>query len=494
VHLPDPDLDPATLQARRTPYHARLAAEELFLLQVGLALRHEASTRRATRPLAPDAPVVARARASFPFELTADQERAWAEIASDLARAHPMSRLLIGDVGTGKTAVALLAAAAAHGAGALTAVIAPTEILAEQHFKTFQALAEPAGIRSGLLTGSTPAPERRSLARMLRQREVTLLVGTHALLVESLELPGLGLVVIDEQHRFGVAQRERLGRKGGAPHVLVMSATPIPRTLALTLYGDLDQSVLRERPPGRAPVETLVVPRSEGRRVLDRVRQTVARGEQVYVVYPLVEESEKQDLLDATRGFERLERALPEASVALVHGRLEAAERSRIMARFAAGELHVLVATTVVEVGIDVPRATLLVVQHAERFGLAQLHQLRGRVGRGARPGRAILIGEPRTEEARQRLAVLAASASGFDIAEEDLRIRGPGEWLGTRQAGHLPELRLADLVRHADLLGPLREAALERVAADPGLAKRARLRDAVERRWGRRLDLGAIA
>jgi ATP-dependent DNA helicase RecG len=494
VHRPSSELDPGELRARRTPFHARLAAEELFLLQAGLALRHDEAARRSTRALAPDTAAVERALASLPFELTADQRRAWREIASDLAAPHPMSRLLLGDVGTGKTAVAFLAAAAAYGAGALAAVIAPTEILAQQHFETFRALAEPVGMRTALLTGSTPAAERRSLARRLDLGELAIVVGTHALLVESLELPRLGLAVIDEQHRFGVAQRLELERKGDAPHVLVMTATPIPRTLALTLYGDLDQSVLRERPPGRAPVETRVVPRSEGRRVLERVRKTVARGEQVYVVYPLVEESEKQDLLDATRGFERLQRALPDAQVALVHGRLDAAERSRVMARFAVGDVQVLVATTVIEVGIDVPSATLLVVQHAERFGLAQLHQLRGRVGRGSRPGRAILIGEPQTQEARQRLAVLEASASGFEIAEEDLRIRGAGEWLGTRQAGHLPELRLADLVRHGDLLGGLREAALEQVAADPGLARHPRRRDAIERRWGRRLEFGAVA
>ncbi len=494
VHRPGSELDPGELQARRTPYHTRLAAEELFLLQSGLALRRDDSARRSTRPLAPYSPVVDQAFASLPFELTDDQRRAWDEIASDLAAPHPMSRLLLGDVGTGKTAVAFLAAAAAHGAGSLAAVIAPTEILARQHFETFQALAEPVGMRTALLTGSTPAAERRSLVRLLRLGELAIVVGTHALLVESLELPGLGLAVIDEQHRFGVAQRLELGRKGEAPHMLVMTATPIPRTLALTLYGDLDQSVLRERPPGRAPVETRVLPRSEGRKVLERVRRTVGRGEQVYVVYPLVEESEKQDLLDATRGFERLQRALPDAHVALVHGRLDAAERTRAMARFAAGDVQVLVATTVIEVGIDVPSATLLVVQHAERFGLAQLHQLRGRVGRGAQPGHAILIAEPQTQDARQRLAVLEASASGFEIAEEDLRIRGAGEWLGTRQAGHLPELRLADLVRHGDLLSGLREAALELVEADPGLARHPELREAVDRRWGRRLEFGGVA
>jgi ATP-dependent DNA helicase RecG len=273
-----------------------------------------------------------------------------------------------------------------------------------------------------------------------------------------------------------------------------MTATPIPRTLALTLFGDLDHSVLVERPPGRAPVQTRVVPASAGRAVLKEIRQTVERGEQAYVVYPLVEESEKQDLLDATRGYERLRGALPDVSVGLLHGRLDPRERSRVMTAFVAGEVRLLVTTTVVEVGVDVPNATLLAVQHADRFGLAQLHQLRGRVGRGERPGKAFLIGEARTEEAARRLAALEGNSSGFEIADEDLRIRGPGEWLGTRQAGHLPELRLADLVRHGELLPPIREAARKLLRHDPGLHSHPLLRAAVERRWGSRLELGGVA
>jgi ATP-dependent DNA helicase RecG len=494
VHLPGVHLDPDELGGRRTPYHMRLIAEELFLLQAGLALRREGRAQRRTEPLAVDDPRVARALAGLPFELTSDQKAAWAEIKQDLGRPHPMNRLLVGDVGTGKTVLALLAAVAAHASGGLTAVLAPTEILAEQHYATLRRLAEPVDLRVALLTGSTAAPERRSLARLLRLGEVGIAIGTHALLAEGLSLPNLRLVVIDEQHRFGVVQRQVMRRKGAAPHVLVMTATPIPRTLALTLYGDLEQSVLRERPAGRGPVQTSVVPPSAARSVLQEVRRRVARGEQVYVVYPLVEESEKQDLLDATRGFERLCRNLPGVELSLLHGRLDARERSRAMARFAAGEVKVLVSTTVIEVGVDVPNATLLVVQHAERFGLAQLHQLRGRVGRGSRPGRAILIGAPRTEEASRRLAVLEASDSGFDIADEDLRIRGPGEWLGTRQAGHLPELRIADLLRHGELLDPVRAAAARLLRADPGLEGHPWLRRAIERRWGGRLELGAEA
>src|SRR5262249_32336298 len=304
--------------------------------------------------------------------------------------------------------------------------------------------ALPLGVRGALLTGATPPRERAELARWLERGEVSLVVGTHALFSESVELPRLGLVVIDEQHRFGVAQRRALARKGENPHLLAMSATPIPRSLALTVFGDLDHSGLPERPPGRAPAATRSAAPTAGRAVMSEVNEVLRRGEQIFVVYPLVEESEKADLKDATRGFERLRKALSGVTAALVHGRMERVERARAMADFAAGRVRVLVATTVIEVGVDVPNATLLIVQHAERFGLAQLHQLRGRVGRGGRPGHALLIADPTTPESVERLAILERSDSGFDIAEADLRIRGAGEWLGTRQAGHLPELRLA--------------------------------------------------
>jgi ATP-dependent DNA helicase RecG len=437
---------------------------------------------------------VNRAIEALPFKLTSDQQRAWSEIAADLARAHPTNRLLVGDVGTGKTVLAVLGAVAAHASGGLTAVLAPTEILAEQHFATFRTLAQPLGLRTALLTGSTSQRQRRLLLRQLLLGEIAVVVGTHALLSGTVELPRLRLVVIDEQHRFGVEQRLELGRKGEHPHVLVMTATPIPRTLALTVFGDLDHTTLRERPPGRAPVETRVLPPSAGRVALREIRQRLERGEQVYVVYPLVEESEKQDLKDATQGYESLQRALPAARVALLHGRLDPRERGQVMRRFAAGEIGVLVSTTVIEVGVDVHNATLLVVEHAERFGLAQLHQLRGRVGRGHRKGLAILIGDPQTEDASRRLATLEARDSGFDIAEEDLRIRGPGEWLGTRQAGHLPELRLADLVQHGELLPVAREAAARLLSHDPALRRHLALRAGIERRWGRRLDFSWVA
>ncbi|MCE2390784.1 MAG: ATP-dependent DNA helicase RecG [Proteobacteria bacterium] len=493
VHEPGAHLEPGELEERNSAYHRRLAAEELFLLQVGLELRRKARGARVAKSFDSTGSALRQAIGSLPFELTGDQSTAWGEIASDLARAHPMNRMLIGDVGTGKTVLAVLAGVAAHHSGALSAVLAPTEILAEQHFATFRQLAEPLGLRVALLTGSTPAAERRSLTRLLTLGEIAIVIGTHALLAGSVRLPRLGLVVIDEQQRFGVEQRQTLASKGEQPHVLSMSATPIPRTLALTLFGDLDHSLIRQRPPGRAPVTTRVVGPGEGRQVFDAVKATLARGEQVYVVHPLIEESETQDLKDATRGYQRLRRALPEARIALLHGRMPAEDRVEIMRRFASGDLSVLVSTTVIEVGVDVPRATLLVVQHAERFGLAQLHQLRGRVGRGQRPGTALLIGDPKGEGAFRRLAVLESSDSGFDIAEEDLRIRGPGHWLGTRQAGRLPDLRLADLVRHSELIELARAAARESLERDPQLDLSPRLRDAVERRWGRRLDFSGV-
>ena len=493
VHEPGPDLEPEALEERDSAYHRRLAAEELFLLQVGLELRRAARSTRTAKAFGSAGSAIRQAIESLPFTLTEDQQRAWKEIASDLSLASPMNRMLIGDVGTGKTVLAVLAGVSAHYSGALSAVLAPTEILAEQHFATFRQLADPLDLRVALLTGSTPASERRSLTRLLKLGEIAIVVGTHALLSDNVTLPRLGLVVIDEQQRFGVEQRQALASKGEQPHVLSMSATPIPRTLALTLFGDLDHSLIRQRPPGRTPVATRVVGSDDGKEVFDAVKQTLARGEQVYVVHPLIEESETQDLKDATRGFQRLRRALPDVPSALLHGRMPADERIETMRRFAAGELRILVSTTVIEVGVDVPRATLLVVQHAERFGLAQLHQLRGRVGRGHRPGTALLIGDPKSEGAFRRLAVLESSDSGFDIAEEDLLIRGPGHWLGTRQAGRLPDLRLADLVRHAELIEVARSAAREQLEADPRLDRAPRLRAAVERRWGRRLDFSGV-
>ena len=414
-----------------------------------------------------------------------------------------MHRLLQGDVGSGKTAVAFLGRLhRGGGAGHQTALMAPTELLAEQHERTLRRLAGPDGgpgptpLRIGLLTASLPRAARRGAPGGGGGRgEIDLLVGTHALLQGGVAFARLALVVVDEQHRFGVLQRAALAGKarGPAPHQLVMTATPIPRTLALTVYGDLDVSVIDELPPGRKPVVTDLLRSGEGERAMQLLRETLARGEQAYVVYPLVEESERSDLRAATESAERIAAAFPGARVDLVHGRQVAAERAAAMERFERGTTRILVSTTVIEVGVDVPGATLMIVEHAERFGLAQLHQLRGRVGRGARPGTCLLVARGSTEDSEARLRALLETQDGFRIAEADLRIRGPGEFLGTRQHGRLPDLRIADLLRDARWVAAAREAALAAVRADPGLRRTPRLAEAVSRRWGDRLALAGV-
>ena len=498
LHRPEPGEDVEALREGRHKARARLVMEELYLLELGLALRRAARGREPGISLASDGPRARSAPENLPFELTRAQARVWREIRGELARPHPMSRLLEGDVGSGKTVLALLAAIAVAEGGHQSALMAPTELLAEQHARTLRGLAASAdpALRVALLTASVPKPEAERVRADLAAGAVDLVVGTHALVQESVAFHRLGLVVIDEQHRFGVRQRGALTAKtrdGSSPHTLVMTATPIPRTLALTAHGDLDLSVLDELPPGRSPVETLLLRPGEGRRATQLLRETAARGEQVYVVYPLVEESENVDLRAASESAEKLHGAFPHLRVDLVHGRLDAGERAAAMARFEAGETHVLVSTTVIEVGVDVPNATLMIVEHAERFGLAQLHQLRGRVGRGSKPGTCILMARGQGEDSEARLAALLRTTDGFEIAEADLAIRGPGEFLGTRQHGRLPDLRLADLVRDVRWVARAREAALATVRADPGLQREPRLADAVRSRWGDRLELAGV-
>ena len=478
--------------------HRRLVLEELLLLELGLALRH--GCRGRAPGIAIDPAAGKGAQDALPFALTEAQRRALDDIRRDLARPHPMSRLLQGDVGSGKTAVAYLAAVAATAAGYQVAFLVPTELLAEQHLRTLEKLGAglPQGLRptTALLSASLPRPEADAVRGRLASGEISLVVGTHALLQDAVRLPRLALAIVDEQHRFGVQQRAALAARSDLPHppdVLVMTATPIPRTLALTLYGDLDLSVIDALPPGRSPTQTLLVRDGEGQQVADRVRAALEREEQVYVVYPLVEESEKIDLRSAVESAQRIARAFSDVRVDLVHGRLDAAERTAAMRRFAAGETRILVSTTVIEVGVDVANATLMVVEHAERFGLAQLHQLRGRVGRGERPGTCVLVARGGGEESEERLRAMLATTDGFAIADADLRIRGPGEFLGTRQSGHLPDLRIADLVRDARWIGVARDAAFELVGADPELAGAPSLRRAVELRWGDRLALADV-
>ncbi|HVH07123.1 MAG TPA: ATP-dependent DNA helicase RecG [Myxococcota bacterium] len=495
VHRPDPG-EIAELRERRGAAFDRLILEELFLLETGLALRRAAREREPGIPLAPSARDADEAAARLPFRLTSAQARALAEIRADLARPHPMHRLLQGDVGSGKTAVAFLAACAVRHAGHQSALMAPTELLAEQHERTLRRLAgEGSALRIGLLTASVPRARAQALREQARTGELDLLIGTHALVQAEVGFARLALVIVDEQHRFGVLQRAALAGKGGgpAPHQLVMTATPIPRTLAMTVYGDLDVSVIDELPPGRAPVVTDVMRSGEGARVMQTLRETLARGEQAYVVYPLVEETERSDLRAATESAERIAAAFADVGVDLVHGRKDAASRASSMARFEAGDTRILVSTTVIEVGVDVPNATLMIVEHAERFGLAQLHQLRGRVGRGTRRGTCLLVARGGAEDSEARLRALLETQDGFRIAEADLRIRGPGEFLGTRQHGRLPGLRIADLLRDARLIAAAREGALALVRADPALRRSPGLAEAVERRFGERLALAVV-
>jgi ATP-dependent DNA helicase RecG len=500
LHQPPIESDLAALRAGTAPAYTRLVLEELYLLELGLALRREGRARDPAIPIAGDGRWARAAVAGLPFRLTRAQDRVWEEVRADLARPHPMQRLLEGDVGSGKTVIALLAAIAVAEAGCQTALMAPTELLAEQHERTLRRLADHTGrgapLRIALLTASVPRAAGDAIRAQLEAGEVDLVVGTHALVQEGVSFRQLALVVIDEQHRFGVRQRAALAAKADGdrmPHTLVMTATPIPRTLALTLYGDLDLSILGELPPGRRPARTLLFRAGQGARVTELVRETIARGEQVYVVYPLVEESEKLDLRAASESAEKLARAFPQARVDLVHGRLDAAARTAAMARFEKGETQVLVSTTVIEVGVDVANATLMVIEHAERFGLAQLHQLRGRVGRGERPGTCALVSRGGGESSEARLAALLETHDGFAIAEADLALRGPGEFLGTRQHGVLPELRIADLARDVKRVAQAREAALATVRRDPGLQRAPELLRAVQARWGDRLSLADV-
>jgi ATP-dependent DNA helicase RecG len=482
-------------EAARAAAHRRLVFDDFLLLQLGLVILRSRVARDQGIAMRPGGGLIRRMRAALPFTLTAAQERVWDEIRGDMGAPHPMHRLLQGDVGSGKTVVAALAAVTAIEAGYQVAVMAPTEILAEQHFTTLERLLGPLGVSIALLTAGVTGPERGAVLRGAADGQLACLVGTHALVQHGVEFRRLGLAVVDEQHRFGVEHRARLRAKGEYPDLLVMTATPIPRTLALTLYGDLDLSVIDELPPGRRPVTT--VARSDARRagLYEFIRTQVRAGRQVYVIYPLVDESAALDLKAATAMADRLQTEIfPDLTVGLMHGRLGVAEKDSVMRRFKAGEIQILVSTTVIEVGIDVPNASIMVIEHAERFGLSQLHQLRGRVGRG--PWRSycvLLTGAHPTEEARRRIATMIGTHDGFRIAEADLELRGPGQFFGTRQSG-LPEFRVADLVRDAAILEEARQDALSMAATDPELLlpQHRRLRDALLLRWRGKLELAA--
>jgi len=467
LHAPPPMVDAAILQSRNHPAWRRIKFDELLAQQ--LSLRRAWLTRRSRGAprLTGAGSLAARLEQQLPFPLTGAQRRVAAEIAADLAQPYPMQRLLQGDVGCGKTLVAALAACQAVEAGYQTAFMAPTEILAEQHSVKLRGWLEPLGIQLLCVAGSGGKTLRQA-KRKLAATTAQLIVGTHALIEEAVCFARLGLVIIDEQHRFGVMQRLALRRKGSNPHQLMMSATPIPRTLAMSYYADLDLSVIDELPPGRSAPRTRLFSEQRREQVTAAVRAVVAGGRQVYWVCPLIEESAKQELQAAVDTWTRLRGELPELRVGLVHGRLKSDDKAAVMTAFVAGEIDVLVATTVIEVGVDVPNACLMVIEHAERFGLAQLHQLRGRVGRGAQESVCVLLYQPPlSESARARLKIIYEYSDGFEIARQDLRLRGPGEFVGSRQSG-LPLLRYADLESDTDLVELARAVAVDWLQHEP--------------------------
>ena len=446
LHTPPPEISAAVLESRQHPAWRRVQFDELLAQQLSLRRAYTARRARGAPQLAATGALTQRLLVTLPFRLTAAQQRAWQEIAGDLAQPHPMQRLLQGDVGSGKTIVAALAMLQAVEAGHQAALMAPTEILAEQHYRKLAAWLAPLGIEVAWLSGSQKKREKSGVLEKVGAGDTPIVIGTHALIEDGVEFARLGLAIVDEQHRFGVRQRLALKEKGRFAHQLTMSATPIPRTLAMSYYADLDVSVLDELPPGRTPVTTRLVAEVRRAEVTARVHDACRAGGQAYWVCPLIEESEVLQLKTAEETYARLTAELPDLKVGLVHGRLKAEEKAAVMTAFAASEIQLLVATTVIEVGVDVPNASLMVIEHAERFGLAQLHQLRGRVGRGARESACILIyARPLGETARARLKVIYENSDGFEIAREDLRLRGPGEFIGSRQSG-LPLLRYADL------------------------------------------------
>lgn len=462
IHFPPEDASLAEYARARSRAHIRLIFEEFFWVSFALQLKRGERTKEPKGAVIEISDEIQRRlRSILPFELTGAQQRVVETIFAEMQSDAPMNRLVQGDVGSGKTIVALLAMLAAMENGYQTALMAPTEILAEQHARNFKRLLDGTGFRSDLLTGSLKAGEKRKVQKDIAAGDVHAIVGTHAIIQDAVEFERLGLVVIDEQHRFGVLQRAELRARGYNPDVLVMTATPIPRSLAMTVYGDLDVSVIDELPPGRTPVKTVVVGEDKRSGVYKGIEREIALGRQIYIVYPLVEESEKMDLKAATKMFEELrDDVFPRYRLDVLHGRMKAAEKEEVMRKFVSGETQILVSTTVIEVGVDVPNASLMIIEHAERFGLSQLHQLRGRVGRGAEQSYCVLLtNDKKTAVARERLGIMEETSDGFRIAEKDLELRGQGEILGTRQSG-VQIFRIGNIIRDLEILETARTEA----------------------------------
>jgi ATP-dependent DNA helicase RecG len=473
LHRPPPGIDAASLAERTHPAWRRVKFDELLAQQLSLRFAYRRRRSRSAPVLRADGALLQAFARRLPFKLTRAQTRAMNEVLRDLVQPHPMQRLLQGDVGSGKTVVAAIACLAAADSEHQAAVMAPTEILSEQHARKFTEWLEPLGVRIAWLHGSLPAADKKRALTAIASGEAQIAIGTHALVQKGVEFARLGLAVVDEQHRFGVQQRLTLRRKGddASPHQLMMSATPIPRTLSMTYFADLDVSVIDELPPGRRPVSTRLFAAGRRAEVLARIRAACGEGEQAYWVCPVIEDS-KEGVQTALETYERLRSELSDLAVGLLHGRLSPAEKAAVMQRFVAGEVQLLVCTTVIEVGVDVANASLMVIESAERFGLAQLHQLRGRIGRGTRESICILLfGDALSQTARERLEIIFRSVDGFEIAQRDLELRGPGEYLGERQSGE-PLLRFADLERDHELVAQAVEAANEMLERHPAAAR----------------------
>lgn len=486
IHHPEPDLA-SQYNEFKSKAHQRLIFEEFFWLEMYLASKKSGLKQEKGYAFKNEEKAIFELKKSLPFQLTNAQLKAFAEIKKDLESGKPMNRLVQGDVGSGKTLVSFMSALKAIESDFQVCLMAPTEILAEQHFKNAEKVLSILGIRCALLTGKSKAKDRKEIADRLIAGEIDFLIGTHALIEDWVQFKNLGLVIIDEQHRFGVAQRSILKSKGFSPHFLIMTATPIPRTLAMTVYGDLDVSIIDEMPAGRTPIQTRVINESKREKAVQFMIEQIEKGRQAYVVYPLVEESEKIDLKNATEEYEKLKAQFPKVRFGLLHGKMKPAEKDEVMDQFRRHEVDILVSTTVIEVGVDVPNATLMMIEHSERFGLSQLHQLRGRVGRGQHKSFCVMImGYAVSQETKDRIEFMEKTTDGFKVAEFDLQIRGPGEFMGSKQSG-LPGFKMANLVRDVELLKIARDSAFEILAKDPKLLKKenALLREELLKSYG---------